>query len=247
MTDSSRPVAIITGAAKRVGAVMADFLCEAGYDLALSYRHSRAEAEALAARCEAKRAQSCLLLPLDLSDTGALSPFIERVVAHYGRIDALINNASSFHPTPVGQATAAHWDDLFATNARAPFFLAQAAAPHLAKTQGCILNLVDIYGERPLPQHPIYSMAKAALGMMTMALARDLGPAVRVNGIAPGAVLWLETGKAEGERRDLLARTPLGRAGEPADIARTALFLLRDAPYITGEIIRVDGGRALSI
>ncbi len=247
MTDSSRPVAIITGAAKRVGAVMADTLCEAGYDLALSYRHSRAEAEALAARCEAKRAQSCLLLPLDLSDTGALSPFIERVLAHYGRIDALINNASSFYPTPIGAATAAHWDELFAANAKAPFFLAQAAAPHLAKTGGCILNMVDIYGERPLALHPLYSMAKAALAMMTMALARDLGPAVRVNGIAPGAVLWPETGKAEGERRDLLARTPLARAGEPADIARTALFLLRDAPYITGEIIRVDGGRALSI
>ena len=247
MTDSSRPVAIITGAAKRVGAVMADTLCEAGYDLALSYRHSRAEAEALAARCEAKRAQSCLLLPLDLSDTGALSPFIERVLAHYGRIDALINNASSVYPTPIGAATAAHWDELFAANAKAPFFLAQAAAPHLAKTGGCILNMVDIYGERPLARHPLYSMAKAALAMMTMALARDLGPAVRVNGIAPGAVLWPETGKAEGERRDLLARTPLARAGEPADIARTALFLLRDAPYITGEIIRVDGGRALSI
>ena len=247
MTDSSRPVVVITGAAKRVGAVMAETLCEAGYDLALSYRRSRAEAEALAARCEAKRAQSCLVLPLDLSDMATLAPFIERVAAHYGRIDALVNNASSFFPTPLGQATVAHWDDLFAANAKAPFFLAQAAAPHLSKTRGCIVNLVDIYGERPLAKHPIYSMAKAALGMMTMALAKDLGPEVRVNGIAPGAVLWPESGKAESERRDLLARTPLGRAGEPADLARTALFLIRDAPYISGEIIRVDGGRALSI
>lgn len=247
MTDSSRPVVVITGAAKRVGAVMAEAFCEAGYDLAISYRHSRAEAEAVAARCEAKRAQSCLALSLDLAETSALAPFIERVAAHYGRIDALINNASSFFPTPLARATEAQWDDLFAANTKAPFFLAQAAAPHLARTRGCIVNLVDIYGERPLAQHPIYSMAKAALGMMTMALAKDLGPDIRVNGIAPGAVLWPESGKAEAERRDLLARTPHGRAGEPSDLARTALFLVRDAPYVTGQIIRVDGGRALSI
>lgn len=247
MTDSSRPVVVITGAAKRVGAVMAETFCEAGYDLAVSYRHSRAEAEALAARCEAKRAQSCLVLPLELSDTAALAPFVERVVAHYGRLDALINNASSFYPTPLANATEAQWDDLFAANAKAPFFLAQAVAPHLARARGCIVNLVDIYGERPLARHPIYSMAKAALAMMTMALAKDLGPEVRVNGIAPGAVLWLESGKAETERRELLARTPLGRAGEPADLARAALFLVRDAPYVTGQILRVDGGRALSI
>lgn len=247
MTDSSRPVAVITGAAKRVGAVMAETFCEAGYDLAVSYRHSRAEAEALAARCEAKRAQSCLVLPLDLADTAALAPFVERVVTHYGRIDALINNASSFYPTPLANATEAQWDDLFAANAKAPFFLAQAAAPHLARARGCIVNLVDIYGERPLAKHPIYSMAKAALAMMTMALAKDLGPDVRVNGIAPGAVLWPESGKAEAERRELLARTPLGRAGEPADLARAALFLIRDAPYVTGQILRVDGGRSLTV
>lgn len=247
MTDSSRPVVVITGAAKRVGAVMAEAFCEAGYDLAISYRHSRGEAEAVAARCEAKRAQSCIAWPLDLSDTAALAPFFERIAAHYGRIDALINNASSFFPTPLARATEAQWDDLFAANAKAPFFLAQAAAPHLARTRGCIVNLIDIYGERPLAQHPIYSMAKAALGMMTMALAKDLGPDIRVNGIAPGAVLWPESGKAETERRELLARTPLGRAGEPGDLARTALFLVRDAPYVTGQIIRVDGGRALSV
>ena len=134
-----------------------------------------------------------------------------------------------------------------ASNVKAAFFLAQACAPQLARQNGCIVNLVDIYGERPLPGHPIYSMAKAALAMMTMALASELAPEVRVNGIAPGAVLWPESGKASGEQKALLARTPLGRAGEPADIARTALFLLRDAPYITGQIIRVDGGRSLSI
>lgn len=247
MTDSGRPVVVITGAARRVGAVIAETLWEAGYDLALSYRHSRGEAEAFAARCEAKRAQSCLALPLDLADTTALAPFIERVVAHYGRLDGLVNNASSFYPTPLATATPAQWDDLFAANAKAPFFLAQAAAPHLARTRGCIVNLIDIYGERPLAQHPIYSMAKAALAMLTMALAKDLGPQVRVNGIAPGAVMWPAEGKAKLEQQALLERTPLARCGEPMDVARTLLFLLRDAPYITGEVIRVDGGRALTV
>lgn len=247
MADSGRPVVVITGAARRVGAVMAEYLFDAGFDLALSYRHSAAEARALAARCEAKRPQSCLLLPLDLADTGALPAFIGAVVARYGRVDALINNASAFFPTPLATATAAQWNELFATNAKAPFFLAQSAAPELALRRGCIVNLIDIYAERPLAQHPIYSMAKAALAMMTLALARDLGPEIRVNGIAPGAVLWPESGKGAFEQQSLLARTPLARAGSPEDIARTALFLLRDAPYITGEIIRVDGGRSLTI
>lgn len=186
-------------------------------------------------------------MPLDLSDHAALAPFVDRVAAHYGRINVLINNASSFFATPVGQADASQWDELFAANAKAPFFLAQAAATHLARVQGCIINLIDIYGERPLARHPIYSMSKAALAMMTLALAKDLAPAVRVNGIAPGAVLWPEAGKAEAEQRDLLARTPLARCGEPIDLARTALFLAREAPYITGQIIRVEGGRALTI
>jgi len=247
MSESGRPVAIITGAAKRVGAVIAEALFDAGYDLALSYRHSRGEAEALCARLEAKRAQSCLILPLDLSRVAELPGFVAQVTARFGRIDALINNASSFYPTPLARATEAQWDDLFASNVKAAFFLAQACAPHLARQNGCIVNLVDIYGERPLPGHPIYSMAKAALAMMTMALASELAPAVRVNGIAPGAVLWPESGKATLEQQALLARTPLARAGDPADIARTALFLLRDAPYISGQIIRVDGGRSLSI
>lgn len=247
MTDSGRPVAIITGAAKRVGAVIAETLLDAGYDLALSYRHSHVEAEALRTRLEAKRAQSCLLLPLDLTDLAALPEFVAKVHAHYGRIDALINNASSFYATPVASATPAQWDELFASNVKAAFFLSQAAAPQLAARNGCIVNLVDIYGERPLAGHALYSMAKAALAMMTMALAKELAPQVRVNGIAPGAVLWPESGKASNEQEALLARTPLARAGVPEDIARTALFLLRDAPYITGQIIRVDGGRTLSI
>jgi pteridine reductase len=247
MAESGRPVVVITGAAKRVGAVMAEALLDAGYDLALSHRHSAAQARALAARLEAKRAQSCLLLPLDLDDCTAFAGFAAAILARFGRIDALVNNASAFHPTPLATATPAQWDELFSANARAPFFLAQALAPELAARRGCIVNLVDIYGERPLPDHPIYSMSKAALVMMTQALARDLAPDVRVNAIAPGAVLWPESGKSEAQRQALLARVPLARVGSPDDIARAALFLLRDAPYVTGEIIRVDGGRALTI
>lgn len=247
MTDSTRPVVIVTGAARRVGAVIAETLCAAGCDVAISYRHSQADAEAVVARCEAIRGRSCIALPLDLSDLSALPGFVDAVVARFGRIDALVNNASSFYATPLAQARIAHWDDLFATNVRAPFFLAQAAAPQLAATRGCIVNLVDIYGERPLSGYPIYSMAKAALAMMTQALAVELAPEVRVNGVAPGAVLWPEDGKAEAAKRALVARTPLGRVGEPADVARAVRFLILDAPYVTGQILRVDGGRALSI
>ena len=243
MTDSSRPVVVITGAAKRVGAVMAEAFCEAGYDLAISYRHSRAEAEAVAARCEAKRAQSCVAWPLDLSDTAALAPFIENVAAHYGRIDALINNASSFFPTPLARATEAQWDELFAANTKAPFFLAQAAAPYLRLGHGCVVNLADVHGLSPLREHAVYSITKAGVVMLTRALARDLGPDVRVNAVAPGAILWPEQGLDEVTQRRIISRTSLKRQGSPEDVARTVLFLVRDADYITGQVIRVDGGR----
>jgi pteridine reductase len=164
----------------------------------------------------------------------------------FGRLDALVNNASAFYPTPVGEATAAQWDELFGANVRAPFFLAQAAAPHLAVNSGAIVNLVDIYAERPLPNHSVYCMSKAALAMMTKALARDLAPAVRVNGVAPGAVLWPDAGKSDTEQAAMIERTPLKRMGTPDDVAGAVLWLLRDAPFVTGEIVRVDGGRHLA-
>ncbi len=170
----------------------------------------------------------------------------QRRSSRFGRLDALVNNASAFYPTPVGAATPAQWDELFGANARAPFFLAQAAAPHLGDRAGAIVNLVDIYAERPLPQHAIYCMSKAALAMMTKALARDLAPAVRVNGVAPGAVLWPDAGKSAADQAQLVERTPLKRTGTPDDIAAAVLWLLRDAPFVTGEIVRVDGGRHLT-
>jgi pteridine reductase len=243
----SRPVALITGAARRVGATIARTLHGAGYDLAVHYRHSRVEMDGLCAELEATRAGSALPLAADLAHVEALPALVAAAVARYGRLDALVNNASSFFPTPLGTITAAQWDELFASNARAPLFLAQAAAPHLRASRGAIVNLVDIYAQRPLARHPVYCMAKAALAMMTLALAEELGPDVRVNGVAPGAVLWPESGKAYADQQELVARTPLQRAGTPEDVAGAVLFLLRDATFTTGQILAVDGGRSLAI
>ena len=242
-----RPVALITGAARRVGAVIARTLHAGGYDLALHYRRSADEAHALADELQAARARSVLLVQADLADPAALLACVETAVAHYGRLDALVNNASAFFPTPVGEATQAQWESLFASNARAPFFLTQAALPALHEARGSIVNLVDIYAERPLADHPLYCMAKAALAAMTRSLALDLAPAVRVNGVAPGAVMWPSDGKPCDDQQAMLARTPLQRAGTPDDVAGTVLWLLRDAPFVTGQIIRVDGGRTLSV
>jgi len=243
----ARPVALVTGGARRIGAAIARTLHAAGYDLALHCHRSAAEAEALAAGLERQRAGSTCVLAADLADPAAPSTLVDAVLDRYGRLDALVNNASAFFPTPVGEATPAQWDTLFAANARAPFFLAQAAAPALREARGGIVNLVDIYAERPLADHPIYCMTKAALAAMTRALALDLAPAVRVNGVAPGAVLWPGEGKPAAEQQALLGRTPLARAGTPGDVAETVRWLLRDAPFVTGQIIAVDGGRTLSV
>ncbi|HET6804371.1 MAG TPA: pteridine reductase [Frateuria sp.] len=242
-----RPVALVTGGARRVGACIARTLHAAGYDLALHYRHSSAQAAALLEELERERAGSTLAVQADLAATDRLPALVEQVRARYGRLDALVNNASAFFPTPVGSATPAQWDELFASNAKAPFFLAQAAWPALQEARGAIVNLVDIYAERALAGHPIYVMAKAALAAMTRTLAQDLAPQVRVNGVAPGAVLWPAEGKDYDDRTALLARTPLQRAGAPEDVASAVLWLLRDAPFVTGQIIRVDGGRSLAV
>ena len=247
MNEQSRPVALITGAAKRVGAQIARTLHVAGYDLALHYRHSHAEMDALCAELNASRQHSAHALQADLDDVENLPRLVDDCIASFGRLDALVNNASAFYATPVGSVTPAQWDELFASNARAPFFLAQAAAAHLKKAHGGIVNIVDIYAERPLPGHPVYCMAKAALAMMTLSLARELGPEVRVNGVAPGAVLWPESGKAYADQAELVARTSLRRTGEPGDVATAVLFLLRDAKFTTGQILKVDGGRSLAI
>ena len=243
---TDHPVVLITGAAKRVGAQIARTLHASGYDLALHYRHSRNEMNALASALESARPDSVFTLQADLDDVPALSTVIDRCMTQGGRLDAIVNNASAFFPTPIGQTTAQQWDELFASNARAPFFLAQAAAGALKKSGGCIVNIVDIYAERPLAAHAVYSMAKAALAAMTRALAVDMAP-VRVNGIAPGAILWPDNGKTYTDQHDLIARTPLQRTGTPEEIARAALFLIRDATFTTGQILNVDGGRSLTI
>jgi pteridine reductase len=245
--SSARPVALITGASRRLGAAIARILHAAGYDLALHHRRDDDRMDELAAEFESARARSTLVLRAELADIDALPLLVADTVTHFSRIDALVNNASAFFPTPIGTATPQQWDLLFAANARAPFFLAQAAAPHLRATKGAIVNLVDIYAERPLKNHTLYCMAKAALAMLTLSLAQELGPDVRVNGIAPGAVLWPETGMSSADQQRLLETTALQRVGDPRDVANAALFLIRDAHYTTGEILRVDGGRALSM
>lgn len=244
---SGRPVVLVTGAARRVGATIARTLHAAGYDLALHCRHSRADLDALIAELDAARPGGTLALQADLADATTLVPLVDAVLARFGRLDGLVNNASTFYPTPLGTITTAQWDALFAANARAPLLLAQAAAAALTERRGAIVNLIDIYAERPLPQHSVYCMSKAALAMATLALAQELAPAVRVNGVAPGAVLWPESGKAQAERQALIERTPLARSGSPEDVAGAVLWLLREAPFVTGQIIRIDGGRTLAI
>jgi pteridine reductase len=245
--ENLRPVALITGAARRVGATIARTLHAGGYDVALHYRHSQAEMGALCEELEQVRPGSTLAMQAELADIAELPHIVDKCTARFGRLDALVNNASAFFPTPIGTVTAAQWDDLFTGNARAPLFLAQAAAPALRAARGAIVNIVDIYAQRPLPGHAVYCMAKAALAMMTLALARELAPEVRVNGVAPGAVLWPESGKAYADQTDLIARTPLQRTGAPEDVAGAVLFLLRDAKFTTGQILAVDGGRSLVI
>jgi pteridine reductase len=238
-------VILITGSARRVGAQIARTLHAAGARILVHYRSSTAAAKQLGAELNAARAGSAALFAADLQQDAAPEELIAAAVGHFGRLDVLINNASTFYPTPVGKITRAAWDDLIGSNLRAPLFLAQAAAPHLAKQRGVIINVVDIHGLRPLKGYPVYSIAKAGLAMLTRSLARELGPDIRVNGIAPGPVLWAEHDLDDGMKREIVARTTLKRAGSPQDIARTALFLIRDAPYITGQIIAVDGGRSI--
>ena len=240
-------VILITGAAKRVGASIAQRLHAAGYDLALHYRNSAREMQALTDALESARPGSTLILKADLDDVTALPGIIDATLARFGRLDDLVNNASSFYPTPFGEVTANDFDVLMASNARAPLLLAQAAAPHLRASSGAIVNIVDIYADRPIPRYLPYCMAKAALVALTYGLARELGPEVRVNAVAPGNILW-STNEVKAETAEMVeSRTALKRQGEPNDIAGAVLFLLRDASYVTGQVLRVDGGRWLNI
>ena len=245
MSDSQR-VALVTGSARRIGAAIARHLHRHGYRLALHAHTSNDELQALAFELEAARPGSVLALEADLRDPDAPADLVEQCLAQFERLDALVNNASNFYPTPMGQVSAAQWDELFAVNARAPFFLAQAAAPHLRRQHGAIVNLTDLHGTQPLREHPAYSAAKAALEMTTRSLALELAPEIRVNAIAPGAILWPEQGKSDQAKRSLLERTPLARTGTPEDIAEAVHWLLQDAGFVTGHTLRLDGGRTLT-
>ena len=238
-------VVLVTGAARRIGAAIVTRLHAEGARIAIHYRGSAAEAEALAAGLNASRADSAATFQADLLDVQALPLLVDSVVAWGGRLDALVNNASTFYPTPVGEITEAHWQDLVGSNFKVPLFLSQAAAPHLRIARGGIVNIVDIHGQRPLRDHPVYGPAKAALAMLTKSLAKDLAPDVRVNGVSPGAIMWPETGLSDNAQQAILEQVPLARAGKPEDIAGCVLYLLRDAPYVTGQIIAVDGGRSI--
>ena len=237
--------ALITGAAKRIGATIASTLHDAGANVAIHYFRSADPAESLAAELNACRPGSAIAVGADLRELEAIDGLVAEVVAATGRLDILVNNASSFYPTALGTVTEAQWDDLISSNLKAPLFLSQAALPHLREAQGCIVNLVDIHAQRPLRNHPVYGAAKAGLAMLTRSLAKDLAPAIRVNGVAPGAILWPESGMSEKIQQTIVREIPLGRAGRPEDVAAAILFLVRDAPYVTGQIIAVDGGRSV--
>lgn len=239
------PVILVTGAARRVGAEIARELHAAGARVALHFRHSRSDAETLAAGFNATRPGSASIFQADLLDSTSLPGLVNAVMECFGRLDGLVNNASSFFPTALGQIDEAAWFDLMGSNLKAPLFLSQSAAPHLKASGGAIINIVDIHAERPLKGYPLYCAAKAGLLGLTRALAVELAPEVRVNGVAPGAIEWPDDGQfPAAERQAVVAHTLLGRIGTPSDIARTVRFLLFDAPYITGQIIPVDGGRS---
>jgi pteridine reductase len=237
-------VALVTGGARRVGAEIVRHLHAAGATVAIHCHRSHSEAQALAAELNALRASSALVCTADLLQVDTLRPLVAGIVAELGSLAILVNNASSFYPTPLATLTGAQWQDLMGTNLAAPLFLAQAAASELRRTRGLIVNIADIHGLRPLPQYLAYSTAKAALIHLTRGLARELAPEVRVNAVAPGPVLWPEAGLEEAQKQEIVSRTLLQRAGTPADVARAVRFFATDAPYVTGQVLSVDGGRS---
>jgi pteridine reductase len=246
--DVQGKVVLITGGARRVGATICRRLHAAGASLMLHFRRSAGEARLLQAELNHVRASSVALIQADLLDLAKLPSLVEQTVQTFGRLDALVNNASSFFATPVGDITPAQFDDLLGTNLRAPLFLAQAAAPALRRTQGSIVNIADLHAERPLKSYVVYSAAKAGLVGLTRSLARELAPEVRVNAIAPGPVLWPDDEAFdELSRQRIISHTPLRREGTPEDIARAIHFLIAEAPYVTGETLHVDGGRHIAV
>ena len=242
-------VALITGGARRVGAAIARLLHQGGMDLMVHYRSSAEQARALQAELNAVRADSVALVQADLLNGASLPAMVNETLQRFGRLDVLINNASSFFPTVVGEISEREWDDLMGTNLKTPLFLSQAAAPHLRRSHGCIVNIIDIHADRPMRNYAVYSVAKGGLLALTRSLAAELGPEVRVNGVSPGAIIWPEDERWSDElaRQRIVQTTLLKRIGDPDDIARTVGFLVFDAPYITGQVIAVDGGRSIHL
>lgn len=243
--DMNGKVVLVTGAARRIGAAIVTRLHARGANVAIHYRSSSEEADDLAKRLNEQRVDSATTFRADLLDMAQIAPLVAGVCSWHGRLDALVNNASTFYPTPVGSITDEHWQDLMGSNLKAPLFLSQAAAPELTKHRGAIVNIVDIHAQRPLRNHAVYGPAKAGLAMLTRSLAKDLAPEIRVNGVSPGAILWPEDGMSDAAQKSILRQVPLQRPGEPDDIAGCVAFLLSDADYITGQIIAVDGGRSV--
>jgi len=237
--------ALVTGAGKRIGACIAATLHEAGAGIVIHYRGSQGPADELADQLNSVRTGSALTVQADLLDIASFKTVLDEITSRTGRLDILVNNASSFYPTPLGEITEQLWDDLVGTNLKAPLFLSQAAEPYLRDSGGIIVNIVDIHSTRPLRHHVVYGVAKAGLAMLTRTLARDLAPAIRVNAVSPGAILWPEVDMPDSVKDNIIGQIPMKRAGRPEDIARCVLYLVRDADYVTGQIIAVDGGRSI--
>lgn len=243
--DFQKKVVLITGAAQRIGAEIARTLHQQGASIVIHYRHSSGAAEQLNDELNQQRSNSSAIAQADLINIDNHAQLIETCVQHFGRLDVLVNNASTFYPTPVGAITLADWEDLLGSNLKAPLFLSQTATPQLKKNRGCIINIVDIHAERPLKEHTVYCAAKAGLVMLTKSLARELAPDIRVNGVAPGAILWPEQSMGDETKASILSRIALKRQGQPTEIAKAVAFLASDASYTTGQILNVDGGRSL--
>ena len=242
----NNPVVLITGSAHRIGACTARHMHQQGFRIIIHYHSSAAAAQELVSELNRQTANSADLLQANLTNPGEIEQLAEQAVQCFGQVDALVNNASLFFPTPMGEVTLTQWDKLVNTNLRAPFFLAQALHPELKRTKGCVINITDVYGHRPLQDHPVYSMTKAGLIMLTKSLAKEMGPDVRVNAVSPGAIIWPDNDLSEERKNEILGNTSLKRIGGPDDIAETIAFLA-SADYISGQVIAVDGGRLISI
>ena len=245
MTDEYKKWALVTGGGKRIGATIAETLHNKGFNVAIHYNSSCDAADQLCAQLNAKQQDSSTAIGADLTDQDALENLIPSLIGKTKRLDVLVNNASTFYPTPIEKITLEDWENLLGTNLKAPLFLSKFAAKYLKQSQGIIINIVDIHSKKPLKEHPIYGSAKSGLAMLTRSLATDLAPDIRVNGISPGLILWPESSPSEQVKNNILQQIPLKKIGNSEDIANCVLFLIEDAPYITGEIIAVDGGRSM--